>query len=250
MSRIYFHSVEGDAEVHGSERAHFGVFCSELTSALLGKHAEEYGSKSILRNLFPENHWVNRSDNFKEAVLLALGGDQAIQLNSKKLESFVLQLNTALSMGSDYVKLAARIHGQCEIHAYVEGKNRAWLAEIIKQGRQSGFYRDQQGWEEVIALLEKSDSPVVTSYSVCERFPNGHVANYEYPFVDGEEDWDAWHDLPYEKQWELGITGLRKSNKGLELRPDDWNTFYFGDGVNTNILIAELLKLPTAECDK
>lgn len=68
-----------------------------------------------------------------------------------------LAANTALVLGSDAVKMAARIHAQCEIHGYFEGKNRKWAADIVRKGRQAGIFRANMGWEEVIDLLEKGD---------------------------------------------------------------------------------------------
>jgi hypothetical protein len=167
-------------------------------------------------------------------------------LNKEVLGMFALHLNTAYFMGSDSVKLAARLHGQCELHTYVEGPNRQWLADIIKEGRSFKFYRDEMGWEGVIELLESaSDGPVVTSFSVTEQFPNRYIADWNAPTLtdeDGEEyeDDDAWYNLPEEERWQMAMKGLRQERGGLEMKPDNWKEFHFGHGLDANQLISKL----------
>jgi hypothetical protein len=46
------------------------------------------------------------------------------------------------------VRFLARLHGQCEVHGWVAGKNRAWLADIIETGRETAILRDDMGWRE------------------------------------------------------------------------------------------------------
>jgi hypothetical protein len=147
----------------------------------------------------------------------------------------------------------ARLHGQCELHAYVEGANRAWLADIIERGRETDVLRPQMKWEQVAEFLRsRDDCPVVTSYSVCDQFPNRHVAGWVAPMSKYEdtgeeyEDTDAWYDLPEAERWQRAMDGLRAQGNGLELKPDNWNTFHFRDGVNGFQLrrIAEALAAP------
>lgn len=244
MSSIYFHSSDNDDVcVSGSERAHFGIFCSDVTFVVLGRDAEEWREPSILRNAFPDGHRILTSHSFEDALRIYLSGDSdPMIIEDESIPIFPFVLNTAFSLGSDYVKLCARIHGQCEIHAYVEPANMTWLSDIIKRGREEKFYRDNMGWEKVVQLLETgSNEPIVMSYSVCEQFPNAHVANFEYPILGtGELDYDAWYDLPYLDRWEMAIRALRELNSGLELKPDNWNDFYFGNGMSASKLLALL----------
>jgi len=107
-------------------------------------------------------------------------------------------LNTALLAGSDLIRLAAKIDGWCEVHAWVEGGDRAWLAGIIEQGLRAGMYRQglwmdnpdsgardkwaPMGWDQVIGLLRaRDDEPAVMSYSATDGFPNPYVAGWEPP---------------------------------------------------------------------
>lgn len=249
MSRIYFHTIDDcdDATVRGSERAHFGIICSDIAWSVVRNLADEWSDRpSILRNAFPVGHYALTSGKFSESAALHFRvGNEPLILAGEKINMFPLILNTAYFMGSDPVRLGARLHGQCELHAYVEGKNRKWLANIIRQGRKFKFLRDDMGWESVIELLERGDdSPIVTSYSVCEQFPNSHVADYDHPELDdGELDYDAWYDLPHDEQWELAIRGLRESSNGLEIKPDNWNDFYFSNGFDANQLVSKLYEL-------
>jgi hypothetical protein len=258
MSRIYFHSEHGEAEVSGAERAYMGNFCGDLfiLALNLDRH-EDYPSRpSVLRKILNPGHYTASPDyqglRFVDALSTALrvGFDNDILLvEGERVDCFSAALNTAYVTGSDAVKLMARLHGQCELHAYVEGPNRAWLASMIERGRETHVLRPNMGWEVAVGLLRsRDDCPVVTSYSVCEQFPNAHVAGY-VPLIDkesGEQDWDAWYDLPEGEQWQRALEGLRAGGVGLELKPDDWQTFHFRDGVNGYQLrrIAEELSGP------
>ncbi len=248
MSRIYFHSIDGsgpetiikEVGVRGSERAYFGMFCADVTWTIIGRIANDSPREpSILRNVFPEDHYALQRDHFAEdaALFFRLAEDQ-VMLGDKKVDLFTMQLNTAYYLGSDQVRLGVRLHAQCEIHAYVEGHNRKWLADIIRRGRSIGFFHKKAGWESVIKLLEKDDSsPVVTSYSVCDQFPHAYAETEE------EKEKDAWEELEPWEQWEKGVKELRGSGGGLEMKPENWDEFYFGDGVDANQFLAELHKL-------
>ncbi|PZG16487.1 hypothetical protein C1I95_17600 [Micromonospora craterilacus] len=133
-------------------------------------------------------------------------------------------MNTALAAGSDPVRLAAKLRGYGEGHAWVEGSDRAWLADIIDQGLEAGIYRrglwrsgtpdgprDQWtdlGWQQVIGFLRsRDDEPVVTSYSVTDGFPNRAIADWTPP-VDPQwrPDWadgggaNEWSEMTASEQ--------------------------------------------------
>ena len=134
--------------------------------------------------------------------------------------------------GSDVIKLLARLHAQCDIHAYVRGKNRNWFADIIEHGREYNILRKDQGWEEIVKMLRKNDrETVVTSYSVCESFPNAGVADWKAPYNKeyDEPDWDKWYDISDDRQWYLALRGLRKNgSKLIEFCPETRNDVRFG----------------------
>lgn len=256
MSRIYFHSEHGTAEVRGWERAHMGVLSTDLLKASLILHGGASRKPTILRAI-PLGEYVHAIDGYALErdldVWLSVAIDHEFLIDGHRADVFTVALNTALALGNDVVKLCARLHGQCEIHCYVEGPHRAWLAGIIEQGRKIGLLRKDSGWEDVITLLRsRADEPVVCSYSVCEQFPNYGIVRREgvwtaprvawdadfnerplEPGEEGEEDTDAWYDKPKDEQWQLALIALRQqaSARHLELTPDGWDTYYFEQGL-------------------
>lgn len=252
MSRIYFHSLSRESEVRGSERAFMGHIVSDMFLTALGVSDYDFppDSPHVLRAILNPSHYATKSTGREFAsqlsVALRVGMDDAVLVvDGKTVNVFAATLNTAVVMGSDPIILSARLHGQCEIHTYVEGANRAWLADIIELGRKSGIFRKDSGWEDVIKhLKERDDEPVVTSYSVCEQFPNTTVTKWKPSRLteEGEADWDAFYDLPKETRWEMGMAALR-AKQSLEMTPDNWRDYYFADGVTGFDLLAKALEL-------
>lgn len=189
-----------------------GLTCSDIAAALIpapwGDAVAHYFTDKARISL------LNTDLRFREewvGTMLNVGDDPVFHLNGEVLGNFSLILNTVLSIGNDPLCLFARLHGQCEIHAYVEGPERAWVAGVIKQGLETGLYRQGVGWDSVVTLLEQSNTePVVTSYSVCEGFPNYGIADWTPP-SDGEDEdsWEAWYELPDDERWDLALAGLR-----------------------------------------
>jgi hypothetical protein len=158
--------------------------------------------------------------------------DVPLRVGDHAVSSANVELNTALATGNDLVCLAAKIHGWCEIHPWVEETDRAWCADVIERAITAGVYRAgmwytghggqrtwaDQGWSDVVALLRDTTThpgPVVLSYSICDGFPNPEVATTMPAWPDGvAEDWSeltsqqderkrattAWYDLS-EHDW-------------------------------------------------
>lgn len=230
MSRVYFHSPRGTARLSGAERANASFVVDKIGLALL-RAADPYPSEVewIYQAAVPP---LPRGDVKALGLHLRHGAsNQALRGTDGRLHGvWELLLNTALRVGSRPLKFLARMHGQCEIHGWVEGVNRAWLADIIEQGRRDGLYRADMGWESVVALLRaNSDEPVVMSYSVCMSFPNESVAGFEAPDDDEGEAWDSMTDA---ERWHLGMKGLRAQGGGLELKPAGFDAYYFGTGAD------------------
>lgn len=230
MSRIYFHSPSGTAELRGSERAYMGYLCAQMALAVFDPH--EYGRAEVLGRVW--QHPYPSAAKFPETFTthVRIGGDRVpfTLPDSREADIFTVNLNTALALGNDAIRLCARLHGQCEIHAWVDGHNREWLAGVIEGGRSAGVLRADQGWEGVVSFLRaRQDEPVVTSYAVTDSFPNRYSAVGTY---GDEATEDAWHDLPREERWKTAMEGLRLRGDGLEMRPDCWTfqDFYFGRG--------------------
>lgn len=253
MSRIYFHSQSNSSEVRGSERAYAAHLVNDLFQTALGvSDWDTPENPHVLRNIIAPNHYCLREEGkrFAESLstsLVASCFGPILVVDGKGVDVFSAALNTAMVMGSDAIKLSARLHGQCEVHAFVEGPNREWLAAIIEQGREVGIFRSDSGWESVIAhLRERNDEPIVTSYSVCEQFPNAGAAGWKPTRVDesGEADWDEWYDLPEAEQWAQGMKALREEKPmSREMKPDNWNDYYFWDGVTGFDLLAKAIEI-------
>jgi hypothetical protein len=289
MSRVYFHSPSGDAELHGSERAWLGGLVNDIALGVLSPSSPSRVDR--LRPFIHPDHYLAATDPYAVdaygrggleswastyATAFSVGWSHRaplIQYRGKALDSFTLSLNTAALLGNDQIKLAARLHGQCELHAWVDGPNRVWLAEIMQTGLDSGIYRRgfqheadpsrgqpdprwvSQGWDEVIALLrQRDDEPVVTSYSVCDQFPNSSVGDWMPPWPEGlPREWDAlsekqqeqrsarsdkWYELDDAEQWRISMAGLCASSDGLEMKPDNWSSFRFEHKLSVLDLLA------------
>lgn len=256
MSRIYFHSEHDEAEINGSERAWCGSLVNRIALGLV--EASGFDARRTLAPLITPGHYLNNVTDANWAqsfeATWGVGGmfGSPITWRGRQLSTLTISLNTTLAVGSDPVKLAARLHGQCEIHTWVDGPNRAWLADIIDRGLASGVFRStltrtdrngndvtsSQGWEQVTELLRsRNDGPVVTSYSVCDQFPNPGVGWMPDWPAGVAEDWRAlskgqqqvrsarqseWYELDDEQKWRIAMDGLRADvTSELELKPDD-----------------------------
>jgi hypothetical protein len=254
VSRVYFHTQhEGEVELRGAERAYMGGLVSDLSVALIPEFSDQLvfeamvpaARKQFGRDTYPNGRSMDPITFAKHGPLLdkaalrssfLVGFDRKLfQHEGRELESFELQLNTVMALGSDPLCLLARLHAQCEIHAWVEGPDRAWLADVIQQGLDAGLYRDGMGWDKVQELLRSgSEHPVVTSYSVTDGFPNQYVAGYSPPLDDEGEPLNehAWYDDHTDDQrWDLAMAGLRQQ-KGMEAMSPETLRNGFGHGVS------------------
>lgn len=253
MSSISFNNINRTVKVSGRERAYCNVFLERIATSVLGLNGRfpmrpprDVPRMRAWVSLFPEGSssaymrdeagWQRYADrlaarfdeDLARAITGMMGGE--IAFGDVRTDGFTLQLNTAWHFG-DVMRLAARIHGQCEVHGFVEGPNREWLAGIIERGYGKIFRKETQGyegWGQVIELLkEADDSPVVMSYSGTENFPN--------PMGDARFSGDAiddFYELPSAERWDIALVALRKkeaAGHGLELKPEGWDDFHFGE---------------------
>jgi hypothetical protein len=227
MSAVTFHTEHGGAAIlAGAERSFWGVLCSDVAAAFVPSHynfpTEILNPSGPIPELPSGAPWRIRED---ARLQLSIGSRAPVFQHPTvgPLDDFPLLLNTVLAAGSDPLALIARLNGQCEIHAYVEGPDRSWMAGLIEQGRAAGLMRDSVGWDSVHTLLLSSDAePVVTSYSVTDGFPNSFVSTWEPAYKDFDDEDDArdqWYELPVSEQWRLAMAGIRRSGRGLQLSP-------------------------------
>lgn len=254
MSRVYFHTQhEGTAHLSGAERAYMGGLTSDLSVALIPDFNDQLvfslmtpsARQRFARTYYPdgrpmdpvtlEKHGPLLDKNYLRTSFIVGYDGKLFEREGKELESFELQLNTLMALGSDPLCLMARLHAQCEIHAWVKGPDRAWLADVIQQGLDAGLYRTGMGWDKVQELLRSgAEHPVVTSFSVTEIFPNQYIADWTGPTDDDGEQLneDAWYDdLTDDQRWDLAMAGLRKQ-KGMEAMSPETLRNGFGHGVS------------------
>lgn len=256
MSAVYFTSPTDESRLRGSERAYMGNMGSDaLLAALDITDTHEYesweeetrkGVCAMLRAREEFSFSPPRTYTTKQVhttLKVAWHDECFVMPNGTEVGVWRAGLNTLLATGNDTVQLLARLHGQCELHCYVEGTYRFWLADIMERGRASALYRPDQGWESVMEhLRESDDEPVVCSYSVCDGFPSQDLALESGMWEpeldeDGEfVDEDAWYnEVKPEEAWDMCMAGLRKRSGShwLELTPDrwDWPEFHFGDPI-------------------
>lgn len=274
MSRVYFHSPSGEAELWGGEHHHLHALVTKCAVDALD--VEHYLERwAALVDTSPRNAYLRAADrpgSYPQARALSTAiaiNAEAFQWKGYPLDVFSLKLNTALGAGGPLM-LAARIAGQAEIHGFCEGKDREWLASLIDEGLESGQFRRNTGyperhesWEHVTAFLrERDDEPVVMSYSVTDGFPNRKAAGWEPPpgtdlapswASEAPDEWGAcdykddyfeearnalWYDLGHEERWRTALEGVRANPGGLRLDPGNWDDFSFGHGLSASDLTA------------
>lgn len=246
MSRVYFHSPSGEAELLGIERHYANALCVDLALLVLKHEINPFRGESPLLAWVPADSYLRtvKKEAFPEAFEAwfwsGFGTKYLVDPRTgAEYPPFRLGLNTAMAAGSDPVRLLARIHGSCEIHGYVEGPDREWLAGIMETGLRDNVFRPDRGWESLIELLRgRDDDPVVMSYSVTEGssgIVTSPASTQMLAFGNPEERdewWDAWDEQPADDQWTQALEALRLLNETwfLRLDPSLFAEHRFGGG--------------------
>lgn len=261
MSRITFESKERTVEVRGSERFHAAYLIEKITAVFLDLETNQ----KLLAKAIPASHYLNRinpaSPQWANDFEMAFRSGLNLEVDGKPISSFILGLNTASAVGGDAIKLLARIHGQSEIHGYVAGKNRHWMADIIENAP-ADVLRPNSGWEDLVELLRESeDGPVVMSYSITENFlstvgtdwvgevfSQQEVEDEEAVNENGYTAWEQleedWDDLDSDTKWDYAMKWLEANgSSGLEITPDVWPISFGYNGMTAGKLIEELQKV-------
>jgi len=231
MSRVYFHTPTDKAEILGAERHFAACIVESLGAALLAPHAEVLGLSAFYRE----------AGLFRVAVN---DGRKPITVAGEKINGWQVLLNTAIAGGSDPVRFLARMHAQCEIHGWIAGEDRLWLADLIREGLRDCVMRHHVrnmplGWASVIVLLEsRADEPVVMSYSVCDDFPSMTTWNPAtdadgYPLPEVEAAWEAMTEAER-------FSACMPTEPSLRITPDNLRTQGFGHGLSAFDVLARL----------
>lgn len=263
MSRVYFHSPSGEAELWGGEYQWLGNLCADVTLGVLNLRSnwrpwpafiDATGHNAYLAYPGRDGHlaWLESL-----ATAITVSGTTAFAWKGRRLDMFQVRLNTATRIGGRPLRLAARIYGQGDIHLWFDGFLRSWVAEIITEGLESGVFRTlgdkhrDESWEHVREfLLSRDDEPVVLSYSVERQFPNWQTAGWKPPEgTDLTPDWAKkapdewavlsddhkqeyyeetisilWADLGHDEQWRIAMEALRAKPGGLRLSLDGFES--------------------------
>ena len=237
MSRVYYHTPSGTAQVLGREHTYLGYLTHETAMGLL---VGRFVGAALHRVINPQSYAYETvtshgvGDRQLLSVRLGLFGDDlpAFVLDGKPVAHWPVLLNSVLQACGDSLRLAARLYAQAEVHCYAEGPDRAWLAGLIRDARRDGMFRAGMGWESVVELLEaRDDEPVVLAYSGEDGFPDPHLSTWTLPAFVGDEDqrtdaiWDAWGELSTAEQWRHGMEWLREH--GPRLQPGEWADYRF-----------------------
>lgn len=253
MSGVYFHTPSGTEQVSGAERAHMGWLAMHLGKAALinvldGLDVPPLNPNNERLRWYQDVPLRQRLDGILGHSLF--DDSRGLIRDGQPVSHGDVMANTALLLGSDVIRLAVRIDGQCELHGFVDGEDRAWLADLIAEGCDTNVFRrgfsvrhaDTGGWDAVIALLRaRDDEPVVLSYSGSEGWPDMECTTWTPPNTGREweteededraadEDLAAWEAIGEVEQWRTGMEWLRASPRLLRFDPNHWGSYRFGN---------------------
>lgn len=275
MSSIAFHEPTWTVRVSGRERAIMGGLCSDMLQVQLGDFSHQ--DLEWVQHVAKPGHYLyvmaselsgapKDSDRWYDArrrlaqsletwfrVGNLSSNDIAMILKGEAVDPFTMALNSAVSWGNECVQLAAKLHGQCEIHAYCEGKDRAWLAALIERTVSAGvFHSDPWGYDGWVSLCEhlrrSADAPVVTSYSVCESFPNPSFAPDDVE-LDEDDPYEAWSNYSEEDHWRWGMEALREE-ASLQISPDRIGKLYGNKMTGAEFMQRALAEVTDAKTER
>lgn len=237
MSRLSFHSPSGTAQIPGTEYLHARSLLYDLVLGvlqplthrprLLRFIATDHPLRTLPGDeLFADWRWAS---DFGTCFRTGDGtyGTPLLSYRDRPFRPFDLAFNTAVVLGSAELQLAARLAGHGDVHAWVDGPDRTWLAGLIDRALQRGVLRAgiwptdpsgipqawyPSGWDELATWLRaRADEPVVTSYSVSDTFPSPEPLGYA--------DHEAFWNLEEAERWEHGLTWIR-TRPGLQIAPE------------------------------
>lgn len=227
MSSIIFSTRDGRyARLSGPEYAHMTTLVGDVLCAMLPM------SSSITTNHIVEGHYLLNSlrkggigspdwEVSLRAAVNALGDrSKVFSYKGEGVTSFALSCNTTMAIGNDVMAFIAKFAGLAARHLLIEGKNRKWIAGLIREGLDIGVLRTHMGWNDVFSLLEHGDSaPVVTHFSGIDPFPR-----QDWRSTNELEDTRAWWDHDEEEQWDLSEAFLRARYPDHVLTPETLRT--------------------------
>lgn len=245
MTRLYFETRDEAAELRGWEYHWLGGLADNVARGMLAMEAHYDGWDDLINPAHYLGRYVDRKTKttaqwcrqFETALRQDSFHVPLLVRKGRRISGWGLMLNTAVAVGGDAVKLAARLYSQAELHAWIAEDDRRWVADIIEHALATGVYRESQvqdgnttpsGWRSVVSLLRDTagaPGPVVTHYSIFEDFPGPHV-------IDNDVTAARWEDYNRTEHWDMAVRSLTKGAwsrryTGLQIKPDDWDSFRF-----------------------
>lgn len=254
MSYLAFTSPQREVHVAGWERHRLPGLVQDLAWGLLGVNPGG-NTAERLESLIPDDHYLGKPEyrsmirgpefvRWADCYRLALTYDDndprapLIQYQGHTVATWDLMLNTALAVGSGPMKLAARLAGQMGSHVWIDGPDRAFVADLIEEGMitdvfrpeaqfqdrndpvEPGVQRHKTGWTDVIGLLRENDrEPVATFVSTMDEFPNGYLLGVPA---------DAEDEMEVEQIWDIAKIWLRNRHQGWQIKRDGFDAYQFG----------------------
>lgn len=220
MSSVLFDTRDGGrARLSGSEYVYMSMLVGDVLCATLPM------SSTITTNYIVEGHYLLNSlrkggigspdwEASLRAAVHALGDRSSLfSYKGKPVTTFALSCNTVMAIGNHVMAFVAKFAGAAAGHLLVEGHNKEWLAQVIRDGLKIGVLRSRMGWDDVIALLETGDpEPVVTHFSGTDSFPR-----YDWQLRDKSLEQEEWSELSEEERWDLSEEFLREVKPHLIL---------------------------------
>jgi hypothetical protein len=251
MSAIIAHMHNENIAIPGGIRGAWDLLFRDIFMRIMKPAIYDGPDKTAgLRSLLPPGHCLLAEqgyefENLAECWLRGrmLHADNLehpfLVLDGRRLLFFATVLNTVVSLGSDALTLAARLHGQCELHCYVEYEDFYWFADMLRKSipifrAQHKQATNQLEWleHEMRQIHRKKGLPVVFSYSVTNPWPNALDCNVS----DG-----AWAKMDRDRRWSLGTEALRSHpEKRLRIGPDEWDGYQFDYGLSAFDLLARI----------
>lgn len=214
MSHIAFESDAGRVEVSGSERAWMGLYIENLAWAVREQYVDSPFAESA-------------ADAYNRKIIH--------KWSNPDPDNFGKTLGYACLVGNDVTKLLSHIHGQCEIHGWVHSDDGEWFASLIEDAVERGMLRvfehnNYGSWQDVADLARSSTTPLVSSYSVTDSWPNLYLIStmtdylVEYDSDNPETLYEGWDALGAEEQ-------NRIADEAIELvaprwHPAEWGTHW------------------------
>lgn len=271
MSYLAFTSREREVHVRGWERHRLPGICQDFGLAGLGLHPGSSMMGRLTELMSPK---YREMDCFKSRqpgwaapwcesyrLFLTQGDDDTlstgplIQYKGHQIFKYPLLLNTVLALGSDSMKLAARLAGQSYSHIWVDGPDRNWMADLITDGLLTDVFRlkiktvnpslvlpgktvteyHKTGWPDVIELLRESETgPVVMSVSTGDDFPDASTLG-----IPDQDFWEIQEQTNGNDQiWDLAGIWLRNRHGGHRIEERTHQDYRFDHRLSTLDLAA------------